>query len=62
MPFHAESLLGPEGLLAETLESYEYRPQQVQMAEHIWQVLQNREHGLIEAGTGVGKSWPIYCP
>ena len=41
MPFHAESLLGPEGLLAETLESCEYRPQQVQMAEHIWQVLQN---------------------
>lgn len=62
MPFHAESLLGPEGLLAETLESYEYRPHQVQMAEHIWQVLQNREHGLIEAGTGVGKSLAYLLP
>lgn len=62
MEFSAEALLGPEGLLAQTLECYEYRPEQIQMAEHVFRVLQNREHGLIEAGTGVGKSLAYLLP
>ena len=62
MPFHAEALLGPEGLLADKLESYEYRPEQIQMAEHIYRVLGSKEHALIEAGTGVGKSLAYLLP
>lgn len=62
MYFDAEALLGPEGLLAEKLDSYEYRPEQIRMAEHIFRVLQNKEHGIIEAGTGVGKSLAYLLP
>jgi len=60
--FSAEALLGPEGVLAQRLESYEYRPEQIQMAEHIYRVLLNKEHGIIEAGTGVGKSLAYLLP
>ena len=62
MHFQADSLFGPAGLLAQALESYEYRPEQIRMAEHIWAVLQNKEHGMIEAGTGVGKSLAYLLP
>lgn len=62
MSFDAEQLLGPQGLLAKTLANYEYRPEQVQMANHVYQALQNDVHGIIEAGTGVGKSLAYLLP
>jgi ATP-dependent DNA helicase DinG len=62
LSFDAETLLGPEGLLADTLEAYEYRPEQINMAKHVFEVLQNGEHGIIEAGTGVGKSLAYLLP
>jgi ATP-dependent DNA helicase DinG len=39
--------------------NFEFRPQQQEMAMAVARALQNREHLAVEAGTGVGKSWPI---
>jgi len=54
----------PGGPLA-GLEGYEYREQQGRMADLVYQVLTNGHIGLIEAGTGTGKSlaylYPAVC-
>ena len=62
MAFDSQGLLGPEGLLAQALSNYEYRPQQVEMADHIYEALRNETHGIIEAGTGIGKSLAYLLP
>ncbi|NMA61411.1 MAG: hypothetical protein GX956_05975, partial [Firmicutes bacterium] len=51
MAFNAEQLLGPKGLLAKELATYEYRLEQLQMADHVYTSLQQGGHGIIEAGT-----------
>ena len=50
-------LLGPDGPIAKRLSSYEVRPQQITMASAIVQAYKNRSHLIVEAGTGVGKSF-----
>ncbi|HOB08100.1 MAG: helicase C-terminal domain-containing protein [Limnochordia bacterium] len=54
----------PSGPLAQ-LEGYEYREQQRRMADLVYQVLTHGHIGLIEAGTGTGKSlaylYPAVC-
>jgi ATP-dependent DNA helicase DinG len=60
--FDAERLLGSEGLLAETLANYEYRPEQIEMSNHVYQALIGQAHAVIEAGTGVGKSLAYLLP
>mgnify|MGYP003768370181 CR=1 FL=1 len=62
LSYIAEEVLGPKGLLATTLTNYEYRPEQVEMSDHIYQSLQNEVHSVIEAGTGVGKSLAYLLP
>lgn len=62
MAFNSEKLLGPAGLLAKELPTYEYRLEQVQMADHVYESLKQGIHGLIEAGTGVGKSLAYLLP
>ncbi len=42
--------------------NFEYRPQQQQMAVAVARALQGREHLLVEAGTGVGKSFAYLVP
>lgn len=42
--------------------AYEYRPQQVDMAEAVWNSLARRTHLIVEAGTGVGKSLAYLAP
>ena len=48
-----------------TIEGYEYREQQRRMADLVYQVLTHGHIGLIEAGTGTGKSlaylYPAVC-
>jgi len=41
---------------------FEHRPQQESMARAVWEALQAREHLLIEAPTGVGKSLAYLVP
>src|SRR6266436_5906742 len=58
-----EDILAPEGAIARRLgERYEFRPQQVEMAEGVGSALENGEHLLVEAGTGVGKSFAYLLP
>ncbi len=56
------SVLGLEGRIARRLEHYEHRPQQLQMAQAVERAILNRSHLLVEAGTGVGKSFAYLIP
>jgi ATP-dependent DNA helicase DinG len=56
------SILGPGGLVAQQLNSYEPRPQQMQMAEAVARAIADNRHLMVEAGTGVGKSFAYLVP
>src|SRR6266478_1931376 len=56
------SILGPEGGIARRLPSYEARPQQMAMAEAVAQAIAEPHHLMVEAGTGVGKSFAYLVP
>ena len=55
-------LLGPAGPIAKALSGYEVRPQQLAMADAVANAFETREHLLVEAGTGVGKSFAYLVP
>ena len=55
-------ILGPGGQIARRLTNYEVRPQQLEMAETVADALTNRRHLMVEAGTGVGKSFAYLVP
>lgn len=50
------------GLLSERLNNYEFRPQQLIMANKIGEAIKNNEHLIVEAGTGTGKSMAYLVP
>src|SRR5947209_3534603 len=56
------SILGPDGAVARRLERYEARPEQLQMAEAVAQAIADKSHLMVEAGTGVGKSFAYLVP
>ncbi len=56
-----ETLFSPSGILSKA-SNFEYRPQQQQMAVAVAKALENREHLVVEAGTGVGKSLAYLVP
>ncbi|MEX1139389.1 MAG: helicase C-terminal domain-containing protein [Bacteroidota bacterium] len=58
---HLKTLLSEDGNLA-ALPGYEFRPQQLAMAEAIASALQEKQHLVIEAPTGVGKSLAYLIP
>jgi len=63
MPVIMEDFLGPAGAVARRLgERYEVRPQQVQMAATVQAALREKHHLMVEAGTGVGKSFAYLLP
>ena len=62
MAINTESILGPEGRVAARLEGYETRPEQLEMAQAVEDALASDEHLLVEAGTGVGKSFAYLIP
>lgn len=55
-------ILGPNGRIAQRLPDYEDRPQQLAMADAVAQAIQNHHHLIVEAGTGVGKSFAYLVP
>jgi len=58
-----EQILGPEGAIARRLGTeYEQRPQQLEMAGAVEKALNEGRHLLVEAGTGVGKSFAYLLP
>ena len=57
------NILGPEGAIARRLaERYEHRPQQLEMAAAVEDAFTQGHHLLVEAGTGVGKSFAYLLP
>src|SRR5208282_5193645 len=56
------NILGPTGSIARRLSSYEARPQQLAMAEAVGQAIAGPRHLMVEAGTGVGKSFAYLVP
>lgn len=54
--------LASEGLIARRMPGFEVRPQQLEMVEEVARAFDEREHLLIEAGTGVGKSFAYLLP
>src|SRR5437868_12965640 len=56
-------ILGPDGAIARRLgEKYEHRPQQLEMAAAVESAFAEGHHLLVEAGTGVGKSFAYLLP
>jgi ATP-dependent DNA helicase DinG len=55
-------ILGPGGKIAARLPHYEHRPQQLAMAEGVASALGGQRHLVVEAGTGVGKSFAYLIP
>src|SRR4051794_26314372 len=56
------SILGPEGAVARRMPAYETRPQQLRMAEAVAGAIERPGHLIVEAGTGVGKSFAYLVP
>ena len=56
------AVLSPDGLIAKRLDRYEFRPQQLEMGQAVAAALADHEHLMVEAGTGVGKSFAYLVP
>lgn len=61
-PLTPESILGQTGRIAKRLKTYEFRPQQLEMANAVAAAINDRRHLVVEAGTGVGKSFGYLVP
>lgn len=57
-----DSLASAFKILKQEFPDYEDRSQQMEMAEAVFSSLQNNERLLVEAGTGVGKSFAYLIP
>jgi ATP-dependent DNA helicase DinG len=56
-------IFGPGGRLEKCLPSgYEFRPSQLEMAEIVEQAFLRKQHALVEAGTGTGKTMAYLIP
>src|SRR3954464_12371050 len=63
MPATLHDILGQGGAIARRLEDrYEFRPQQLEMASAVERAMRDGHHLLVEAGTGVGKSFAYLLP
>ncbi len=60
--FDPTPILGPGGSIARRLEGYEVRPEQLRMAEAVARAVEEGSHLMVEAGTGVGKSFAYLVP
>jgi ATP-dependent DNA helicase DinG len=56
------NILGPGGAIARRLGNYEPRPQQLAMADAVASAIAGKNHLMVEAGTGVGKSFAYLVP
>lgn len=58
----ATSYLEHGGAFSKFFQSFEYRPQQVEMARAVCKAFNTGNHLLVEAGTGTGKSFAYLVP
>jgi ATP-dependent DNA helicase DinG len=61
-PLTSADILGPEGSIARRLPHYELRQQQLDMADAVGAAIAGGRHLVVEAGTGVGKSFAYLVP
>lgn len=57
-----EDVLGPDGLISRRVAEFEHRPQQIAMANAAADAMSAPHHLIVEAGTGVGKSFGYLVP
>ena len=63
MAFLAENILAHDGPIAKRLGGdYEQRPQQLQMIQSVRDTLERGGNLVVEAGTGIGKSFAYLLP
>lgn len=55
-------ILGKNALLANHVDDFQYRAEQEQMAIFIEERLKNQDAGIVEAGTGTGKTFAYLVP
>jgi predicted DnaQ family exonuclease/DinG family helicase len=61
-PEEVASVLEYGGPFSRYFESYEHRPEQVEMLKAVTHALSDGNHLMVEAGTGVGKSFAYLVP
>ena len=61
-PEEVASILEYGGPFSKYFEAYEHRPEQVEMLKAVTRSLNNGNHLIVEAGTGVGKSFAYLIP
>ena len=61
-PEELASILEHGGAFSKYFDHYEYRPEQVEMLRSITDAISSGKHLLVEAGTGVGKSFAYLIP
>ena len=59
---NSKDILGNDGSIAKRLENYEERQQQLDMADAVAKAIADKKHLVVEAGTGVGKSFGYLVP
>jgi ATP-dependent DNA helicase DinG len=57
-----QGLLAEDGPLAAQIDNFQVRPQQQKMADAVALAIQNNATAIIEAGTGVGKTFAYLAP
>ena len=57
-----QEIFGTHGLLAETLPGFAVRVEQLQMAERVAEAITSGDNLIVEAGTGVGKTFAYLVP
>jgi ATP-dependent DNA helicase DinG len=57
-----DEVFGPDGALAERLPGFTFRAAQQRMAELVVEALRSSRHTVIEAGTGIGKTFAYLLP
>lgn len=62
MELDVASILGDAGAVSRRLASYESRPEQLEMAHAVERAIREKRHLIVEAGTGVGKSFAYLVP
>ncbi len=62
MALTVDDVLRPGGLVAQGLPGYEQRAEQLEMARAVREAFQDSQHLIVEAGTGVGKSFAYLVP
>lgn len=61
-PITLREIFSPGGLISQELDAYEFRQEQLQMAHEVARAFTASEHLIVEAGTGVGKSFAYLIP